>query len=1295
MSSAADQRNILETELSSLSAELIEAFMQSDPASYSGIEAQQLLKSYIKHITRCGLAAGRTGLCDLQDYCVQFQDILKALLDDPDKAISEYHTVLEQWPLLVLSYLNTDATQDFSQQIQHLIDDTQWPSRQVASDHFSAESAMLLPATEELANGATQYPVRPLDQEETAGSHESLQLAFTEAMQGLFDLYRSDASTKAQRFQEYLQVTADRVELFGISAASAGLLGLMDAAQILQSSLRARAIEGLAFDVQEWHELLTLKTAFIDYLKAGQLPESIDNLIFSLRHLTIDKPLTEPELNTLRDLLSMQDEDTEPENVEHEEIEQDTVNTTLNVDSAHATEDVATQYRELELRQSLSEQSRELLQLIAVEFEQVIPELAANLQNLSEQAVKPDMRKQAAASYTGMLTRFSGVIESIGLSGLSELFARISVYIENNDPNVAIDAEQAMWLAEWPAYLINYLADPIVAAHELASHCMAEHNILGMDAAESAGFVESLNNPNLSLDDEEVEPRQTEARTSDVSLSLPEDVNQQLLDSLLQELPHQTAEFSRVIANIVAGTGGLNDVDTAQRVAHTLKGSANTVGVAGIANLTHHIEDILLVFAKRKQLPTKPLTTILQDAADVLEMMSETLLGQGNVSEQQSLFVLQQILDWANQIDLHGLPEDSDVDVPERPSVESAENRLMPAGKDEAETSLRISMQSVDETLRLVGESIIVNSQLQESLRRGMLHNKTIHAQSDMFQQLAFELEQLVDVRGMNTFLANISNTKFDTLEMDQYNELHTLTRRLVEAATDSRELTMSAEDELKNLEGLILQQDRITKDTQDVVMKTRMLPVQSIVPRLQRSVRQACRLTNKEVELVITGEDTLIDNDILNSLADPLMHVLRNAVDHGIELPEQRLLKGKSSNGIINLHFSREGEYILIRCQDDGAGLDHKAIRQAAIKTGLIRADDTLTNEEISRLILVAGLTTRKETTQMSGRGIGMDAVYTEINNMKGSVRIESWPQDGTLIELQLPVTLITMHGILALARDQVVAISNRKVVQIIHADAGSVSQENSQYYYNYEDERYKAFYLEDLLGLMRLEQESAEIKRPALLYEGDDGKRLVILVEKIITTQDIVIKKLGQYLPDIPGVEGATILGDGSVASVIDLTGILSEFQQDDYEPLIERSDITGIQSGTPKVLVVDDSLSARRSLAEFMRDSGYRVFVARDGIDAIEQLDAHSPDILLVDMEMPRMNGLELTAYIRANAATHNLPVVMITSRATDKHRLEANKAGVNAYLVKPYSEDEVLDKVEMQLTKAFAKQELIAS
>ena len=225
-------------------------------------------------------------------------------------------------------------------------------------------------------------------------------------------------------------------------------------------------------------------------------------------------------------------------------------------------------------------------------------------------------------------------------------------------------------------------------------------------------------------------------------------------------------------------------------------------------------------------------------------------------------------------------------------------------------------------------------------------------------------------------------------------------------------------------------------------------------------------------------------------------------------------------------------------------------------------------------------------------------------------------------------------------------------------------------------------------LRHLTRPEQQLDDIKRPAMLLNTGDGNKVAVLVEKILATQDIVIKKLGQYVPTLSGIEGVTILGDGSVAAVIDLTVVVAGFQRSDYIPQIERNDLTGIQSGAPKVLVVDDSLSARNSLAEFMQDSGYRVFTARDGIDAIDMLEQHSPDILLVDMEMPRMNGLELTSYVRANKATQNLPIIMITSRATDKHRREADKVGVNAYLIKPYSETEVLDQVEAQLASAFS-------
>jgi len=315
------------------------------------------------------------------------------------------------------------------------------------------------------------------------------------------------------------------------------------------------------------------------------------------------------------------------------------------------------------------------------------------------------------------------------------------------------------------------------------------------------------------------------------------------------------------------------------------------------------------------------------------------------------------------------------------------------------------------------------------------------------------------------------------------------------------------------------------------------------------------------------------------------------------------------------------------------------------------------------------------------------MDAVYSQVLKMKGTLAIETTHGQGTCIDIQLPVTLITMHGIMVKIREQEVALSNRGVTQILHNSSGSISEEKNELYYEYNDEKYKAFYVEDLMGVMRNKQDSSEIKHSALLLSGEDGKQYVVLVGKITTTRDLVIKKLGPYVPTIAGIEGATILGGGNIAPVMDLPSLIKAFQGTEYIPIIEKSEITGIQSGAPKVLVVDDSLSARRSLAEFMQDVGYRVVTARDGMDAVEKLEEESPDVLLVDMEMPRMNGLELTSYVRANSTTHNLPIIMVTSRATKKHRDEADIAGVNAYLVKPYSENEVLDVVEAQLKRVF--------
>ncbi len=522
---------------------------------------------------------------------------------------------------------------------------------------------------------------------------------------------------------------------------------------------------------------------------------------------------------------------------------------------------------------------------------------------------------------------------------------------------------------------------------------------------------------------------------------------------------------------------------------------------------------------------------------------------------------------------------------------------------------------------------------------------------------------------------------------MEQYNELNTITHRLVEAATDAREINRAIEDNLTALDSLLVDQSRLHRSSQEAVLRTRMVPIQTVAPRLQRSVRQTCRLVNKEAELVIRGADTLVDSNVLNGLVDPLMHILRNAVDHGIEPTDHRKRSGKPTMGRIELNFLREGNNIVIRCQDDGAGLNRPAIRQTAEERGLLPPDRLLEEDELIRLILLPGFSTHGKATQTSGRGIGMDMVYSRLLDMKGSLRIQTKAGQGCLMELRLPVTLISTHALLLHMRDQVFALSDRGIEQILYFGVGKIQTVGNTTTYRLGNDIYELTSLASLLDLPPDRREQNRVAPPVLLVREEKGTLRAVLVEEIVDSRDLVVKNLGHYLPKLEGIVGATILGDGSVAPVLDLPELLRSHDAG-YRPPTTARAAEHAEPTTHRqlVLVVDDSLSARRSLAQFVQDANFEVRSARDGLEAIEIINSKKPDLILADLEMPRMNGLELTAHLRANSATHDIPVVMITSRSTDKHRREAESMGVNAYLTKPFVEDDLLKQIHKLLTRA---------
>jgi len=808
---------------------------------------------------------------------------------------------------------------------------------------------------------------------------------------------------------------------------------------------------------------------------------------------------------------------------------------------------------------------------------------------------------------------------------------------------------------------------------------------------------EALLNADMGELEDERPPRKTVATAEDVTLYVPDDVNSELLDSLLQELPEQTAEMSAALQSCIKNKF-MDDLDTARRIAHTLKGAANVVGIRGVANMTHQMEDILDILFKYNTVATGSLAEVLLATADCLEGMCETLLGQGDAPED-AVVVLQSILDWANHLDEGGKAalekmateapvatpvskQEMNADSPAQPEAASKSPAKDKPEAEEEQRSLRISYSLIDELMRLAGEHTILSGQIQEHTGNAVKHMHGVKQRSQYLHNLTQELEQLVDVRRVGVGQRQDTSESFDPLEMEEYNELHTVTHRLVEAVNDVYEHMDSIERELQSLSDANVDQGRMNGQQQEVVMQTRMVPVQSVVPRLQRSVRQACRLAGKQIELEVEGANTLIDNDILSSLIDPIMHLLRNAVDHGIEDTQERADVGKPAEALIVLSFTRRGDQIVVICQDDGRGLDYARIQSKALERNLLQAGQEYSREELAHIILSPGFSTRDEVTQLSGRGVGMDVVSSEVMRLKGVLNVSSTPNTGTRFEIVLPTSLLAAHALLVKVAEQTFVVTSHGVNEVLFAGEGELQHLGDEMVYRSGEDLLKVTTLASLLNMPNTEININE-HHVLMLVEENLGRKVAILIDEVVDSRDIVIKPLSNYFPKTSGVVGATILGDGSAVTVLDLPGLARTENQAYSSSTGEGGMGDSAAQSKVSILVVDDSLSTRRSLSQFVEDMGIAVETAKDGMEAVEAIRRNKPTLVLADMEMPRMNGLELTSHIRTQVETQNLPVIMITSRATDKHRQLAMEAGVTEYLNKPYSEEQLLQLIHTHL------------
>ena len=1092
------------------------------------------------------------------------------------------------------------------------------------------------------------------------------------------------------------------MERLSEAADAAGLAGLQTALAMLEANLQAVKDDGRELNLEELRLLEEVPEFLMGYVIGQGDINSVESILKNMCAASWLLPLGEEDLSFLTEmLLSTPAGETFLDDEQEESVE---ISPAAQIELADAVgqdpliveaSEPAVLVPELMLDApdaSVQVVDSAMIQMLNKEFALMTEQINEDLAAAVSTHFSASERRSALANYAEMIERLGIAAESVGLVALGKVFLRLKLIL--GDVEGDINVTQHTLLEQLPGRVAAYLAWP-----NDQSSCAALIDLLVDSAwptpivlADTNLWIHALVNIELQESLEQKPERQSEAKVEDVSLALPEDINAELLDGLLQELPLQTSAFTAAIEKISAGLGNTSDVNRAMRAAHTLKGAANTVGVRGIANLTHHLEDILVALIEESVLPDKALSAMLVNAGDCLEAMSEALMGVGPTPDQ-SLEVFQSVLDYANRIDNEGVGvvatsivstlEQDNAPVEIRNQNETNQD----LNQREQGQGLRVSAPVVDELLRLAGETLISNSQIQDRLRQTVKQGEAMQHQQNLVGQLIAELENLVDIRGVAAPLEKLrADDDFDPLEFDNFSELHTVTRRLIEASSDSQQILTQVKDQFSTLSDLLEVQQRLQMANQHAVIRTRMVPVSSIVSRLQRSVRQTCRLLDKQVDLKITGDSTNIDSNVLTDLMDPLMHILRNAVDHGIDEPALRIAAGKAATGNIELSFAREGNSIVVRCKDDGAGLDYEAIRRIAASKGIIPPERNPTPEELARLILVNGFSTRDETTQVSGRGVGMDIVYNRVLQMKGTLALNSESGRGLAVELRLPATLLSAHTLIVRHGEKLIAVSSRGVEDIHYVTPDQIELIGSQSVYRVGNAVHSLIKLESLLALPPDRREADRMGFPVLLTRMDNGSINAILVQEVMDGREVVLKNFGHYVPKIQGAIGAVILGDGSVAPVIDMVELLRV----PVQHALSESSGQGVSAehahelhDERTALVVDDSLTARRAAAKVMKDAGFTVRTAIDGLEAVTILQNFVPSIMLVDMEMPRMNGLELTSHVRNAERTKHVPVIMITSRSTEKHRQQAKNSGVDVYLTKPFSDEILLEHVA-QLT-----------
>ncbi len=734
-----------------------------------------------------------------------------------------------------------------------------------------------------------------------------------------------------------------------------------------------------------------------------------------------------------------------------------------------------------------------------------------------------------------------------------------------------------------------------------------------------------------------------------------------------------------------------------RRAVHTIKGASAVIGLNDIASFAHGVEDFLDWLYERAQRFDPGMVNTLAESVDMLGMLvesSETVTAdrQADMHRRLSSFFLESNpLELTEELQsLAELPEAEELALADPVWVEKAEDAadaaLSQATVAEAAKTIRINQSQLDTLINWTNELLVGVSGFDQNM--GLFKNalNELELTTRRLKDIALELETKFEVKALDRLSehfvhldASVADVKtsqsfaeFDALELDRYTQLNLIIRSLNESAIDVAAINTNLGGIYSGIGGDVSRQHRVIRELQVQMMRTRMSPMTTLTSRLSRTMRDVASRLGKRVRLVVEGERVELDRVVWEKLADPFMHLIRNAVHHGVESEADRLARNKPAIATITLAGRREGNHIVLRFSDDGQGLDFTAIKEKARLFGLHDTVDQMDERQLTDLIFYPGFST-KTISEISGRGVGMDVVKENVKELQGSISVETERGVGTTFVIRAPLTLGVVRALLVRIGEVTYGIPLNDIRDIHRIEQNAISREEGSC--QLAGATLPWYSLPALLGLG---EEQGGDPRPLVLVLATEGRAIALSIPSVSGQKEVVLKGLGSHLRTVPGVSGAAVMGDGSIVPILDVPGLVEEAER------AEHADAMRFQLEIPKtftVMIVDDSISIRRVMSRLVTANGWSPVEAKDGLDAVEQLemDEFRPDCIVLDIEMPRMNGFEFLAKLPNLPGGKDIPVIMLTSRTSSKHQEKAFQLGAKAFLNKPCKDEEFVEAV----------------